>query len=144
MGAERGAGDKHGCERRSCSDLNQSLMELGALICTPKNPLCGECPVRDHCGAFQRKTVERYPESSPRAKVTQRLHCAFVLERAGSVLVRQRESGQVNGGFWEFPNFEAVHSKGIKGQIEEFLELTPEKLKVWHSLKRRSPRTGLR
>ena len=43
------AGDLVDTERPG--DFNQSMMELGATVCTPKNPDCGECPLREHCGA---------------------------------------------------------------------------------------------
>ena len=38
-------------------DFNQALMELGALICTPKSPKCNECPLKDICSAYQKVTV---------------------------------------------------------------------------------------
>lgn len=120
---------------RGCSDLNQSLMELGAVICTPKNPLCGECPVRGCCKVYENGAVERYPQSAPRQKTKQRLHFAFVMQKNRSVLIRQREAGQVNAGFWEFPNFEVVKSQPFGKQIKKFLCHDPGKIEPWHSLK---------
>ncbi|NXI72870.1 MUTYH glycosylase, partial [Anseranas semipalmata] len=42
-------------DRSRPGDFNQALMELGATVCTPKAPLCGECPVKQHCRARHRK-----------------------------------------------------------------------------------------
>ncbi|NXS97555.1 MUTYH glycosylase, partial [Jacana jacana] len=42
-------------DRSRPGDFNQALMELGATVCTPKAPLCGECPVKQHCRAWRRK-----------------------------------------------------------------------------------------
>ena len=112
-------------EGKGCSDFNQSLMELGAVICTPKNPLCSECPVRGCCQAYEKGAVEKYPQSGPREKATQRLHFAFVLQKNRSVLIRRREAGQVNAGFWEFPNFEVAKSKNFGRQLKEFLAGIP-------------------
>src|SRR4051812_32509880 len=120
---------------RSCSDLNQSLMELGALICTPNNPSCRNCPVRRFCEAYKQNAVDQYPQSSPRKKPKQKLHFAFVLEKNGSGLIRRRPSGQVNAGFWEFPNFEAAKRKSAAEQIAAFLQRDSGRLALWHTLK---------
>ena len=124
-----------GLESRGCSDLNQGLMELGALICTPKNPICGKCPVVGFCAAHKKGVIDRYPQSSPPKKQKQRVHFAFVLEKNGAVLIRQRGSGQVNAGFWEFPNFEALKKRSAGNQIAGFLRHNPGRMKPWHTLK---------
>lgn len=90
----------------NCSLLNQSLMELGATVCTPKQPRCGECPVESLCRARELGRVGDFPETPPRAAVTPRRFVALVLERDGRWLLRQRADGHVNGGLWEFPNVE--------------------------------------
>jgi A/G-specific adenine glycosylase len=89
-----------------CSHLNQSLMELGALICTPRNPQCLICPVKKLCMAFKNNRVEELPNLGKRAAATARTFFAFVIERDGKFLVRQRPTGVVNAHLWEFPNFE--------------------------------------
>ncbi|XP_061860350.1 adenine DNA glycosylase [Colius striatus] len=45
-------------DRSRPGDFNQALMELGATVCVPKAPLCGECPVKQHCRAWQRVEKE--------------------------------------------------------------------------------------
>ena len=92
--------------RNTCSDLNQSLMELGALICAPKNPRCPECPVRSTCVAHRRGIVDRLPELPRRAPSTSRRFYAFVIKSNSRYLVRQRPAGVVNAHLWEFPNVE--------------------------------------
>lgn len=90
----------------ACSALNQALMELGALICTPRAPQCLLCPVHSRCSAGQNGNPEAFPETTPRPAITARTFVVAVLEREGQVLLRQRPSGGVNAGFWEFPNLE--------------------------------------
>lgn len=90
----------------ACSHLNQSLMELGALICAPRSPQCRICPVKNHCLAFQRNKVERFPNLDKRVAPTDRQFVAFLLEHQGKILVRQRPAGVVNAHLWEFPNVE--------------------------------------
>ncbi len=96
-------GKKH---KRACSHLNQSLMELGALICTPKQPRCEVCPVVRFCVAYREGRVNELPALARRAEVTQRRFVAFVAQKGTQFLVRQRPAGIVNAHLWEFPNVE--------------------------------------
>ena len=90
----------------SCSHLNQSLMELGALVCTPRNPQCLLCPVKKLCVAFAENRVEELPNLGKRETATARKFIAFAIEHKGKFLVRQRPAGVVNAHLWEFPNVE--------------------------------------
>ena len=90
-----------------CSALNQSMMELGALICTPKQPRCEECPLKKPCVARATNRVEALPSLGKRAAATDRRFVAFLAQRDGKWLVQQRPAGVVNAHFWEFPNVEA-------------------------------------
>ncbi|MEP6664654.1 MAG: A/G-specific adenine glycosylase [Verrucomicrobiota bacterium] len=98
-------------QRSSCSHLNQSLMELGALICIPRAPRCLLCPLRKHCLAFRQNRVHEFPNLGKRAAVIERRFAAFVLERQGRFLVRRRPAGVVNAHLWEFPNAELLAEK---------------------------------
>jgi len=98
IGKERGT--------RSCSLLNQALMELGALICTPRQPKCDSCPVRKFCVATREGLTETLPEIKSRPATTRRSFVAFVLSDRERFLIRQRPQGVVNGHLWEFPNLE--------------------------------------
>jgi A/G-specific adenine glycosylase len=90
----------------SCSALNQSLMELGALVCTPRQPRCEGCPVRRNCVARTTNRVESLPNVAKRAAATSRRFVAFVVQHNGRWLVRQRPARVVNAHLWEFPNAE--------------------------------------
>ena len=91
-----------------CSHLNQSLMELGALICTPRQPRCEICPVQAWCLAFRTGQVEAIPNLGRRVRSTARRFVAWVAEARGRFLVRQRRAGLVNAHLWEFPNVEVT------------------------------------
>lgn len=84
--------------------FNQALMELGALCCTPKRPLCEQCPVARDCKAKAAGDPVRYPETAPRAKLTHVRTVAALAERAGRVLVAQLSSHALRwAGLWVFP-----------------------------------------
>jgi A/G-specific adenine glycosylase len=83
------------------STINQAQMELGALICTPKNPRCGECPLSGICIARARGWVERIPRVRPRRAAVD-VSCAVLLVRNGDrVLLRQRCDGELLPGLWD-------------------------------------------
>jgi A/G-specific adenine glycosylase len=90
----------------ACSCFNQSLMELGALVCTPRRPRCGACPVAKCCTAHTQGRMHEFPEPARRPRVTARRFVAFVVEERGRFLVRRRPAGVVNAHLWEFPNHE--------------------------------------
>ncbi len=90
----------------NCSVLNQSLMELGATVCTPVNPRCPDCPVRAGCVAHQTDRVARFPQTEKRQSAARRRFVALVIRRGNKVLIRQRPAGVVNAHLWEFPNVE--------------------------------------
>ena len=125
----------------SCSHLNQSLMELGALVCTPRNPRCPVCPVKGLCIAFREKRTGDLPNLGKRTATTARHFVAFVVERNGKFLVRQRPAGVVNAHLWEFPNveFNGAHSGPAQLFKSEFgfapAELSPL-AKFKHSITR--------
>lgn len=99
--------------RRACSNLNQSLMELGATLCTPREARCPQCPCRRSCRACREDRVDDFPTTSARPKTLRRWVTAFVVAENGRFLVRQRPSGVVNAHLWEFPNRET------KGRVTE-------------------------
>jgi A/G-specific adenine glycosylase len=106
-----------------CSALNQSLMELGALICTPRQPDCAHCPLRTQCRAHELHREEEFPNLGPRAVATQQHYVALVIEQRGLYLVRQRPAGVVNAHLWEFPNFQTDTSAK-----DDLISLAREKL----------------
>jgi len=87
-------------------------MELGALVCMPRNPQCLICPVQKLCVAFKENRVEELPNLGKREPATARTFFAFVIERNGKFLVQQRPAGIVNAHLWEFPNVETRTTAG--------------------------------
>lgn len=97
----------------ACSHFNQSLMELGALVCTPPQPKCVECPVKKMCVARRENRVEELPNLEKRSEPTKRHFIAFVVANNKKFLVQQRPADVVNARLWEFPNIELNGDKSI-------------------------------
>lgn len=90
---------------RNCGEFNQALMELGSMVCTPKRPACGVCPLVELCAAFRQGKQEQIPR--PVAKVrTEAVHeAAVVAWHQGKVFVRKRVPGERWAGLWDFLRF---------------------------------------
>jgi A/G-specific adenine glycosylase len=85
-------------------DFNQALMDLGATVCTPRNPRCELCPWRSQCAAYAAGDPAAYPVTeSPRELPFQVIGVGVVLNDAGQVLIDQRLNEGLLGGLWEFP-----------------------------------------
>lgn len=86
--------------------LNQALMELGALICTPKNPICGSCPVRGACKGADDPT--RFPEKSQKVVWKRVEESRLVLLRKvrgqDEVLLVKNSGKGWREGLWDFPS----------------------------------------
>jgi A/G-specific adenine glycosylase len=92
--------------RKTCADLNQSLMELGALICGPRQPRCPDCPLQSQCAARREGQPNRYPVIPPKRPMVRCQWFCFLAECQGRYLLCQRTSQKVNSGLWEFPTCE--------------------------------------
>ncbi|WP_417915365.1 A/G-specific adenine glycosylase [Candidatus Electronema sp. JM] len=83
--------------------FNQALMELGALICTPRNPACAACPVRDFCQACSAGTVSQRPAPVSKPEKINIVMACGIIEHEGTMYIQQRLADDVWGGLWEFP-----------------------------------------
>jgi A/G-specific adenine glycosylase len=110
------AGDLVSVDPTRCSELNQSLMELGALVCTPRQPDCVICPAKRFCFAFREGRAAEFPVRAACAPATERRFVAFVARKQNRFLVRQRPDGAVNAHLWEFPNVEVGLGDGKDGR----------------------------
>jgi A/G-specific adenine glycosylase len=84
-------------------DYNQAIMDLGAVICTPKSPDCAECPVVEICQAKALGVEEDRPVPKPKVKIPHHTVTAAVIQKNRKVMVVQRPPYGLLGGMWEFP-----------------------------------------
>jgi len=83
---------------------NQAVMELGAMVCTPSNPICKSCPLNAACAAQTAGTQDRYPVKSKKAPVPHYdIAVGLVFDDDGRLLIQQRPDDAMLGGLWEFP-----------------------------------------
>ncbi|MFP7171359.1 A/G-specific adenine glycosylase [Terribacillus sp. 7520-G] len=104
------------------SSYNQGLMELGALICTPKKPACMLCPVQEHCAAFRQGLQEELPIKSKGKKQKTMPYLSVVVENPqGEVLIEKRPQEGLLANLWQFPMADAA-------------EVSVEQLAYWFKL----------
>ncbi|UQZ34722.1 A/G-specific adenine glycosylase [Paenibacillus sp. PK3_47] len=98
------------------SHFNQALMELGALVCTPKSPRCLTCPVMEHCAARLAGCETSLPVKTkakpPRPEERLTALIAGRGEHAGRVLIRQRPASGLLARMWELPHWLAPPAEG--------------------------------
>jgi A/G-specific adenine glycosylase len=88
---------------RSPRDFNQGLMEIGALICTPRKPDCAACPLRHDCFAYKNDRIDELPERKSIASTAMRVALYLITDRDGRILMR-RESGRLMNALFHLPH----------------------------------------
>jgi len=96
---------------------NQAIMDFGATVCKPKNPLCETCIFRTDCLAFSSGLVDQLPVKNKGKASRNRYFNYFIHEKDDEVLMSKREEGDVWANLYEFPLIES----DISLPIEELL-----------------------
>ncbi|OWA35632.1 A/G-specific adenine glycosylase [Saccharibacillus sp. O16] len=116
------------------SDFNQALMELGALICTPKSPHCLICPVMEHCRGRIEGMERELPIKTKAKKPRPEQRLAVLLEgsgeREGRVLVRRRPKTGLLASMWELPHI-AVGGEDLGLDVVQLEELLEDRGLTW-------------
>ncbi len=101
---------------------NQAVMELGALICTPKNPQCTVCPVQEACEALKHKTIEKLPIKENKLRRRKRYFnfLVFNIQDSFTLLVK-RTKKDIWQGLFQFPLIETKNKAGIKDILQSEL-----------------------
>ncbi|HEX7066430.1 MAG TPA: A/G-specific adenine glycosylase [Bacillales bacterium] len=105
------------------SEFNQGLMELGAIVCTPKSPKCLLCPVQEHCQAFAKGREDELPiKSRKKPPKVVPMAVAVVMNEKEEVLIHRRPQQGLLAGMWEFPGFEVLPPDNKKEQLSKQLK----------------------
>lgn len=89
--------------RNGSAAINQAVMELGSLVCTPTNPNCQDCPLADICPTNALGLQKEIPLPKPKKQISEQSHALVLIRYQGRFLVRQNEKGQWWEGLWDFP-----------------------------------------
>lgn len=110
---------------------NEGLMELGALICTPKKPRCEDCPLRSSCGAADLGIQPRIPAPKPTTKRTVVHHTSVIIRTAdGRLLIERRPASGLWASMWQAPTAESTQSPPRPSTILRKLGITGKSRKI--------------
>jgi len=98
-------------DRRHPGRWNQALMELGALVCLPREPLCAGCPVATHCQARIKGIQSQLPPPKKKPAILRKERVLLVIRRKGRILLIP--SSRVSG-FWELPELSTGAFSGLR------------------------------
>ncbi len=109
----------------NASYFNQAMMELGALVCTPKSPRCLDCPLSSDCVAYQDNRTETLPYTPKKPKVPHyAVSVGFCLHDASFLILKRKEKGML-GGLWELPGGKVLEGESFsEAMVREFREKT--------------------
>lgn len=98
-------------------DYAQAVMDLGATICTPRNPACGICPWRPACQARLAGTAVDLPKKTPKKPKPIRFGVVYITRRVdGALLLERRPDKGLLGGMLGWPGSEWVENEAPKHQ----------------------------
>ncbi len=118
---------------------NQALMDLGAVVCTPKSPACYQCPLQESCQAKALGIQEQRPVMPLKPAIPHFMVTAAVIHQGKKVLITRRPLNGLLGGLWEFPGGKQEPGEDLPGclvrEIREELGMTiqvGQQLGVYH------------
>jgi A/G-specific adenine glycosylase len=85
------------------ANFNEAMMELGALICLPKNPFCQKCPVMSSCLALENNLINIIPFKNKKAAKPSITVIIQIYKQSSKYYIVKRKDHGLLGGFWEFP-----------------------------------------
>ncbi len=124
-------------DRKNPARSNQALMELGALVCLPREPLCGACPVARYCEAHRHGTQAELPLKRPRGEVARIRVVLLAIRKHGKILLTP--SRRVRG-FWDLPEpFPGALAGGICGSFRHTIMNTQYVFEVREATAKQAP-----
>lgn len=106
--------------KQIAAEINEALIELGALVCSPKNPLCSSCPCTNLCLAKKNGTIAIRPLAKKSTKQSQSEYTVMILQNIDNshVLVEKRAANGLLASLWQFPMLDGLRTAA---EVEVFL-----------------------
>ena len=101
------------------ADFSQALMELGALVCLPRNPVCSNCPLTNECQAYAQNKQALWPIVKEKNRVRKIKRQVAVIKNGDYILMHQRPSKGLLADLWEFPGVEGSCKKDFAAEFAD-------------------------
>lgn len=95
-------------DRKHAGQHNQAMMEFGALLCKPKNPDCGICPVREGCNAYKTNRINLLPVKLKTVKIRERYFNYFLISDEYKILLNKRSTDDIWANMYDLPLIETL------------------------------------
>ncbi|PSB29555.1 A/G-specific adenine glycosylase [Stenomitos frigidus] len=106
-------------DRQQPRDFNQAIMDLGATVCMPHQPLCSSCPWNGHCEAYNQGIQAELPMAETRAPLPHKsIGVAVIWNDQGQILIDRRRQEGLLGGLWEFPGGKVEPGETVEACIQ--------------------------
>jgi len=103
------------------ASFNQAMMDLGAMVCTPRTPHCAFCPLKQGCKGLEKGVVAELPVKAKKTKrKIQYLNFFLVGTKKGQLLVRRRPMSGVWAGLWEIPSVEIGEKEWNQANLDGY------------------------
>jgi len=119
--------------------FNQAMMELGALVCSPKSPDCEVCPLNKVCKAREKARVDDIPDRGPKKELKRMKVAVGVIKKAGKVFIQKRPAKGLMAGLWEFPGGKVekgeTNQQALKREVAEEVGIQIKNIKLLKNIK---------
>jgi A/G-specific adenine glycosylase len=101
-------------DRKDPGRHNQAMIELGALVCLPKSPVCDRCPLNTSCFALKANCIHRLPAKKKAVRTQDRYFYYLVIQKNDRIFIRQRGEGDIWALLYDFPLIETKRAVTVK------------------------------
>ena len=117
-------------------EFNQAMMDFGATHCTPKQPLCQDCPFKEQCYAHLHQAVEKLPVKIKKLKIKTRYFSFFCFVANNETLIAQRTGNDIWRGLYQLPmiEHETQNSETVRDFLHQWKHLSAPEYSVKHQL----------
>ncbi|QQL49608.1 A/G-specific adenine glycosylase [Mucilaginibacter ginkgonis] len=97
---------------------NQAIMEFGAMLCKPKNPACGICPVKEGCYAFMHNATTALPVKLKKLKIRERFLYYFLVTDGTRILLNKRGDKDIWANMYDLPLIETIEPVVVTKMVQ--------------------------
>ncbi|NOR51348.1 MAG: A/G-specific adenine glycosylase [Gammaproteobacteria bacterium] len=104
-------------------DYTQAIMDLGAMVCTPRNWSCESCPVAESCCAYRQESVTRLPTKKARKALAERETILLAMvDNDGALLLERRPPSGIWGGLWSLPEWNSSKGEETEAELQSWIK----------------------
>lgn len=112
--------------------FNHAVMDFGATVCKPQQPLCNDCVLQEGCFAYHNNEINNLPVKVKKIKIKHRyLHYLLIIDRKGDYYVNKRTTKGIWQGLYEFPLHESATDESIEQTIQQLCNTYQTKPSEW-------------